>query len=949
MYNNASKPLLKTVRFTLTGLALTPLLVSLSGCGVAGDAGSGVNEGIVEFPIAYVKRVVPLDDDGSQIQPDTTDPLLSMPGGDLYIKDRSSIGADEENITRSVTNGLGDVKDINVSYDGKTIVFSLKPEDLDPNDNIEPKWDIYTYNIDSKLLKRVIASDISADGGDDLSPAFLPDDSIVFSSNRQKLSRSVLLDEGLKPSFSSVVEQSNSQVKALVLHVMDANGENIKQISFNQSHDLDASVLSDGRIMFSRWDSINNSNDFNLYTILPDGTDMQSYYGTHAASHPEVSNNNRLQILQPRELSDGRVLYMAQPFDDSFGGGDIYIADATNFVDLNQTTDANIGAFPNSTAVEKATTTNVVMNGNLSLEGRYSSVYPLNDNSNRMLVSKGLCQVGIDNDPDPDVFDIESFLCIERSSLSDPLAPEAYPAYGIWIYDRSGNTEKPVVVSEPGLIISDAVAMQPTSRPPILTLATLDAILESENVGILNIRSIYDFDGAFNACLIDPACTTPIATDALTLGDPALVTADQREARFLRIVKAVGIPDRQDPDLTNPPDLSNLAFGPTRNLGMKEIIGYSEIQPDGSVRVKVPANVAFYFDVLDKDARRIGPRHDNWLQVQAGETLECSGCHIHSNTATPLPHGRKDAEALSSNAGAPNGGYIYPNTLVPGASGEYVAVSARETMAEVIARTQASQNLFTAITPSVDVKFTDSWTDDVNMTTEAVPRILTKAADINYVYTTDINNAAIVGLSTPVPTTPACELAWSPACRIVINYKQHIQPIWELDRLDAITSADVKCITCHTYGDAADPVVPIAQLNLEKGVPASINSSDEENDQYESYRELMFSDEEQEVVNKALRNIEVPDLDANGDQIIIDGVPQVITFNVARSITTAGARFSYFMEKMTETELNAGRSLVTTVDHANMLTPAELRLIAEWIDIGGQYFNNPFDTDAPQR
>jgi hypothetical protein len=25
------------------------------------------------------------------------------------------------------------------------------------------------------------------------------------------------------------------------------------------------------------------------------------------------------------------------------------------------------------------------------------------------------------------------------------------------------------------------------------------------------------------------------------------------------------------------------------------------------------------------------------------------------------------------------------------------------------------------------------------------------------------------------------------------------------------------------------------------------------------------------------------------------------------------------------------------------MTPAELRLIAEWLDIGAQYYNNPFD------
>jgi len=31
-----------------------------------------------------------------------------------------------------------------------------------------------------------------------------------------------------------------------------------------------------------------------------------------------------------------------------------------------------------------------------------------------------------------------------------------------------------------------------------------------------------------------------------------------------------------------------------------------------------------------------------------------------------------------------------------------------------------------------------------------------------------------------------------------------------------------------------------------------------------------------------------------------------------------------------------------TVDHTGFLTTAELRLITEWIDIGAQYYNDPF-------
>ena len=33
--------------------------------------------------------------------------------------------------------------------------------------------------------------------------------------------------------------------------------------------------------------------------------------------------------------------------------------------------------------------------------------------------------------------------------------------------------------------------------------------------------------------------------------------------------------------------------------------------------------------------------------------------------------------------------------------------------------------------------------------------------------------------------------------------------------------------------------------------------------------------------------------------------------------------------------------------HAGRLAPAELRLIAEWLDIGAQYYNDPFAVPPP--
>ncbi|RDH83111.1 MAG: hypothetical protein DIZ80_12710 [endosymbiont of Galathealinum brachiosum] len=923
--------------------------VLLTSCG---GSETGADPGIEDFPIAYVKRAILVDDDGIIIQPDIREPLESTPGGDIFLKSGATISSPAVNITAAITNGNGDVKDLDVSSDGKILVFSLLTEDPDPNDNTDnPKWDIYTYNRETNELNRVIISDIIAEEGDDVAPYFLPNNNkIVFSSNRQKKSRAILLDEDLsKPQFSSLDEDSRS--KALVLHVMDIDGTNIEQISFNQSHDLDPVVLSNGRILFSRWDNANTNNAISLYTILQDGSDLQPYYGTHDESHdiPNVDNNN-LQFIQPRELPDGRIMALQIPFTDTFAGGEIITIDGENFIDINQPTTANQGGAITS-AVEKVTNTSLTFDDTIAFDGRYSSFYPLNDGTSRILVSKGLCQIEVDMGTDPMVPELETFLCVDTDAepfITDGTAVETYPSYGIWLFDGSSQTEKPIEVGEVGMFLNDAVVMRPYNRATVnlgKPEAELDTTLISEKVGLLYIRSVYDFgDSNFNGCFLN-VCTDATVTDVLSLGDPAIATADQRPARFIRLVKAVGLPDRRDPDLANPPNLSARAFGRGgRTFGMKEIIGYSPIQPDGSVLVKVPANIAFYFEILDKDARRIGSRHENWLQVNAGDTSTCSGCHVHTNGVLPLPHGRLDAEAASINTGAPSDGYIYPNTQNPVTMSDYL-VNFGDTMAEALSRAQPESS-----NPSINIEFIDVWTDPT------IPA-LTPDATFNITYS-GVPTAELSSLTTPAPNTAPCETQWNAACRTVINYQEHIQPIWDVDRSDINgINPDNTCTNCHATVDSVGVVmVPAGQLDL-----TATDPSDEEVQHIESYRELFFNDNFQDISGNILIDVLItqlafdddgnPVLDANGVQLT-EQVPDPGR-ELSPSMNANGARVSYFIEKMTQTELNAGRALPSlsdagVVNHANMLTPAELRLISEYLDIGGQYFNNPFDPLAPQ-
>ncbi len=150
------------------------------------------------------------------------------------------------------------------------------------------------------------------------------------------------------------------------------------------------------------------------------------------------------------------------------------------------------------------------------------------------------------------------------------------------------------------------------------------------------------------------------------------------------------------------------------------------------------------------------------------------------------------------------------------------------------------------------------------------------------------------------------------------------------------------CTRCHGLSDELGALqVPLAQLDLSDG-PSTAQAR-----QFKSYRELLFGDNQQEI-NEAgiLADIREPIVDANnnpvflrdenGDLILDAGglpVQATRTLPVSRTLSTNGALgsprfFSLFQ---------SGAS------HETWLTSGELKLLAEWLDIGAQYYNNPFD------
>jgi len=463
------------------------------------------------------------------------------------------------------------------------------------------------------------------------------------------------------------------------------------------------------------------------------------------------------------------------------------------------------------------------------------------------------------------------------------------------MYDPTENTQQVIRTPEDGIAYTEVAALAPRPVPADFVSTRINnADLVEEGLGRLHIRSVYDVSG------VD---VTPQGIEIMA--NPSLTAATQRPVRFVRVEKAVSFPD--DELL----DVPRSAFGPNANLRMREILGYAEVQPDGSVMMDIPANVAFSLSFLNAAGQRVVSRHDNWLQVMPGEVRECSGCHSANDTR---PHGRADAEYASINLGAPVTGAAHP-----GANPDLFA-DIGETMAQTRARLEGVAQL------SPDLVSVDVWQD---------PAQGSPAPDIDVRYTS---------LQTPAPISNACAQQWTSLCRATINYEEHIQPLFERSRvvLDDLGEpmTDHTCVTCHAPQDEQGQAqIPAGQLDLTAS-PAVDN-----NEQITSYRELLFADNEQELVDGVLRDRLVQARDAQGNplferdengELILDPegnpIPVMVPVRVAAvarsgSAAASAALFGRFA---------AGES------HENFMSPAELRLISEWLDIGAQVYNNPF-------
>jgi mono/diheme cytochrome c family protein len=864
----------------LAALAAIGGALVVAGCG----SGSSTDNTVTvngDVPIAYAKRAVTLN-----LNP--TDGTPSAPGGDLIIREKSSASAREINVTAAITQGVGDVSDPEVSYDGKKIVFSMRcPTSsaavIDGAPACTGKWNIWEYDTTSGglsggSLRRITAS--SSD--DDVDPAYLPANrGFVFSSNRQTTTKSVV------NGVTSFAVDEYERERVLNLHTMDAEGGAVTQISVNQSHDRNPVVRPNGDIMFSRWEHVGPRNRFAIFRAKPDGTDMFVLYGAHSPGNSFLHPRD----MDPQGAFNGQLVSSLMSLSGTREGGALMMVDAANYSEQN--TPAN-RAVALSGGQSQMTDKALNDGRGLSLFGRVTSPFPLWDGTDRVLVAYRPCEVTRNGDVIPcatlTAAELER-LNSERTmaeEAADSIQDNAPPAYAIYMVDPKVQTWLIVAAPPAGFMYTDPVALQARTEPNATQPTVIDAALAAQGKALIEVRSVYDTDGLqrmgepmvvaadlavgcargiAQTAPVDSADTRASVADLVKIKDPADPAYHCAPARFVRATRAVapvaGMTGMRE------------AIGETE-FEPQQILGYAPVEPDGSFKLLVPADTPLALSILDSKGRAL-QTHLNWIQVRPGERRTCDGCH------SPRRGAALNAGAIVN---------AMPASIKAALSSQH---QSGETMAALRTRLDAA-----ALNLMADLVYSDVWADTAQAGIQA-------RAPISVRYSGNANAAD--DLATLAPSGG------------VINYPDHIAPIWSRARGTAGANT---CTTCH-----ADPT----KLDLR----ATFGGTG----RMVSYDELLIGDP---VIDPATGQPQTR---------LEDGVPVIVRGPALVEPMANGAdgiaRSSRLTEVLFGETLKAGASARTAhpnppagaPNHASLLNAAEKRLISEWMDLGGQYMNDP--------
>ncbi len=187
----------------------------------------------------------------------------ARPGGGLFVLNQPGRTWQTRQLAADLP--LGSTQHLDVSWDGRQILFAFCPTNSTPRDresNLDRCYHLYRIAADGSGLQQ-----LTRGAYDDFSPRWLPDGQIVFISSRR----------------GGFHRCGRGPCAVYTLALLGTDGAAPRVISFHETNEWDPAVLRDGRVAYTRWDYVDRNavHYQQLWTTRPDGTGVSILYGNN--------------------------------------------------------------------------------------------------------------------------------------------------------------------------------------------------------------------------------------------------------------------------------------------------------------------------------------------------------------------------------------------------------------------------------------------------------------------------------------------------------------------------------------------------------------------------------------------------------------------------------------------------------------------------------------------
>ena len=331
---------------------------------------------------------------------------------------------------------VGSVLHPDLSYDAKKILFSFC-DHTERNVNLRTFW-LYEIGVDGKGLKQLTGTVADAlvrsDGRrttliEDWDPCYLPDGGIAFVSTRHQ---------------AHIRCQYGGRYFAnFVLYRCDADGSNIRRISFNEACEWEPSLLDDGRIVYTRWDYVNRHFSYfqGMWVTRPDGTATALVY--------KMSSRNPCMTGEPRLIPGSHKIVSTAMAHHGYTAGSLIVIDPEKGQE-------GMGPITRLTPEMSFPETEPWPKG-----GAYCNPYPLSE----------------------DLY----LVAYTPDRLVGEGRVQKTEAYGIYLLDSLGGRE--LIYRDPKMSCFAPIPIKPTPKPPALP-SLVDSKLD-QKTGVFFVGDVY--------------------------------------------------------------------------------------------------------------------------------------------------------------------------------------------------------------------------------------------------------------------------------------------------------------------------------------------------------------------------------------------------------------------------------------------------------------------------